>query len=72
MGNWVNLAERINLFEDFVAFGGVCRPWRLVAVKENFNGSLQIPWIMLSEEDNIHDHNELRFVSLTKGATRST
>ncbi|GFS37157.1 hypothetical protein Acr_00g0050270 [Actinidia rufa] len=80
MGNWANLnedvfvhlAKRINLFEDFIAFGGVCRSWRLVAVKENFNGSPQIAWLMLVEEDNIHGHDERHFSSLTKSRPKTT
>lgn len=54
MGNWselqedllVLIAKRIAQFEDFVSFGGVCRSWRLVAVKKNFKASQQIPWLI--------------------------
>ncbi|KAH7841766.1 hypothetical protein Vadar_034089 [Vaccinium darrowii] len=47
MGNWselqedllVLIAKQIAVFKDFVSFGGVCRSWRLVAVKQNFKVS---------------------------------
>ncbi|KAF7151701.1 hypothetical protein RHSIM_Rhsim02G0222900 [Rhododendron simsii] len=82
MGNWaqlleellVGVAERIPLMEDLIAFGGVCRSWRSVATKQqNFKGSQQVPWLMLSEEEEeneqgkVKDTDERRFVSLTKG-----
>lgn len=76
MGNWaelledllVGIAKRIPVFEDFVAFGGVCRSWRSVAIKQNFKGSQQIPWLMLAEEEGEEEKaNERRIVSLTKG-----
>ncbi|GFZ01345.1 hypothetical protein Acr_14g0009800 [Actinidia rufa] len=70
MADWAKLlpdilsliARRIHLFEDFIAFRGVCKPWRAVAVKKNFNGPQQIPWLMLAEDDN---SDQRRFVNLT-------
>ncbi|KAH7841665.1 hypothetical protein Vadar_032841 [Vaccinium darrowii] len=75
MGNWaelledllVGIAKRIPVFEDFVAFGGVCRSWRSVAIKQNFKGSQQPPWLMLAEEEGEEKANERRIVSLRKG-----
>ncbi|KAI8558672.1 hypothetical protein RHMOL_Rhmol04G0115000 [Rhododendron molle] len=75
MGNWaelladllISIAKRIPVLEDFVAFGGVCRSWRFVAINHNFKGSQQIPWLMLSEQEGEEKMNERRIVSLTKG-----
>ncbi|XP_058211427.1 putative F-box protein At5g55150 [Rhododendron vialii] len=75
MGNWaelledllVGIAKQIPALEDFVAFGGVCRSWRLVAIKHNFKGSQQTPWLMLSEQEGEENTSERRIVSLTKG-----
>ncbi|XP_058203104.1 putative F-box protein At1g65770 [Rhododendron vialii] len=72
MGNWAELpedilvliAKRITLFEDFLFFSGVCRSWRSVAVNDNFKGSEQIPWLMLSNKDK---PDERQFVSMRKG-----
>lgn len=86
MANWAELvqdlliliARRIDFVEDFSAFGRVCRSWRSVAVKENFKGSQQIPWLMLAEEEEEEEEGEggdknnravngRRFVSITEG-----
>ncbi|KAH7833365.1 hypothetical protein Vadar_005553 [Vaccinium darrowii] len=73
------IARRVDFVEDFAAFGRVCRSWRLVAVKENFKGSQQIPWLMLAEEEEEEEEegegddknnravNGRRFVSITEG-----
>lgn len=60
MANWAELnqdlliliAKRVRFLEDFSIFGRVCRSWRSVAVKKNFKGSQQVPWLMLAEETN--------------------
>lgn len=87
MANWAELqqdlliliARRIDFVEDFAAFRKVCRSWRSVAVKENFKGSQQIPWLMLAEEEEEEEDegergkkdygavNGRRFVSMTEG-----
>ncbi|THF99262.1 hypothetical protein TEA_017099 [Camellia sinensis var. sinensis] len=64
----VLIAKRIDVVEDYVAFGGVCKSWQVAAVKENFNErgwSHQIPWLMLAQEE---EEEERRFVSLRKGS----
>ncbi|KAH7840711.1 hypothetical protein Vadar_020545 [Vaccinium darrowii] len=58
VANWAELqqelltliAKRVDFLEDFSAFRRVCRSWRSVAVKENFKGSEQLPWLMLTQE----------------------
>ncbi|CAL5361572.1 unnamed protein product [Camellia sinensis] len=83
MGNWAEIVpdvlilivNRVDSFEDFVAFGGVCTSWRSVAVKQNFNtSSPQLPWLMLSEKEEEEEeeeegiNNNMReFFSLSKG-----
>ncbi|KAH7840777.1 hypothetical protein Vadar_021439 [Vaccinium darrowii] len=70
--NWANLqldlltliAKKVNFLEDFSAFRRVCRSWRSVAVKENFKGSQQLPWLMLAEENNTDYRG---FVTATDG-----
>ncbi|KAF7150964.1 hypothetical protein RHSIM_Rhsim02G0225200 [Rhododendron simsii] len=77
MGNWAELPEdllvltanKITLFEDFLSFSGVCRSWRSVAINDNFKGSEQIPWLMLSDKDK---PDERQFVSLRKGGVIRT
>ncbi|KAH7840766.1 hypothetical protein Vadar_021312 [Vaccinium darrowii] len=83
MVNWAELnqdllsliGKKLDFREDFNAFGRVCKSWRSVAVKENFRGSQQIPWLMLAEaeEEEKGDKNnsatadERRFVSVKGG-----
>ncbi|XP_058203098.1 F-box protein SKIP23-like [Rhododendron vialii] len=77
MRNWAELPEdllvltanKITLFEDFLSFSGVCRSWRSVAINDNFKGSEQIPWLMLSDKDK---PDERKFVSLRKGGVIRT
>ncbi|XP_058203102.1 uncharacterized protein LOC131317581 [Rhododendron vialii] len=77
MGNWAELpedllvltAKKITLFKDFLSFSGVCRSWRSVAINDNFKGSEQIPWLMLSDRDK---PDERQFVSLRKGSVIRT
>ncbi|KAF8412280.1 hypothetical protein HHK36_000241 [Tetracentron sinense] len=72
MSNWSELpndllgliAKRVIIYEDFVAFGGVCNSWRSVAVRQNFTPSPQLPWLMLPEQKN---SNNRAFFSLSKG-----
>ncbi|KAF8412279.1 hypothetical protein HHK36_000240 [Tetracentron sinense] len=72
MANWSELpndllgliAQRVIIYEDFVAFGGVCKSWRSVAVKQNFTPSPQLPWLMLPEQKNSDTRT---FFSLSKG-----
>ncbi|KAF5938646.1 hypothetical protein HYC85_022905 [Camellia sinensis] len=67
----VLIAKRIDVVEDYVAFGGVCKSWQVAAVKENFNErgwSHQIPWLMLAQEEEEEEEEERRFVSLRKGS----
>ncbi|KAH7833493.1 hypothetical protein Vadar_006889 [Vaccinium darrowii] len=66
MANWAELvqdlliliARRVDFVEDFAVFSRVCRSWRSVAVKENFKGSQQIPWLMLAEEEEEEEEGE--------------
>ncbi|KAI8569492.1 hypothetical protein RHMOL_Rhmol02G0283300 [Rhododendron molle] len=60
----IHIAERVDFLEDFLSFGRVYRSWRSVAVKENFKGTQQLPWLMLAEDDN-SDYR--RFVSAPEG-----
>ncbi|KAK3200007.1 hypothetical protein Dsin_023422 [Dipteronia sinensis] len=76
MANWADLelgllteiARKIELHEDFVAFRRVCISWRSVAVIENFtNKSNQIPWLMLPHKIN---SNLWDLFSISKGTHR--
>ncbi|KAL3498807.1 hypothetical protein ACH5RR_041539 [Cinchona calisaya] len=73
MGDWsqlipdllVSIARRIQLVEDFVAFGGVCSSWRAAATKDNFVKSWPtVPLLMLAEEKDCEDRE---FYSLSRG-----
>ncbi|KAH7840352.1 hypothetical protein Vadar_015841 [Vaccinium darrowii] len=72
MANWAELhqdililiAKTVHFWEDFSVFRRVCRSWRSVAVKKNFKGCPQFPWLMLAEENNT-DYRGL--VSPTEG-----
>ncbi|KAK2989090.1 hypothetical protein RJ640_018879 [Escallonia rubra] len=64
----VYIAEKFNLFEDFVALGGVCKAWRSAATKENFSCRPQIPWLMLAQRE---DSDVRGFYSLSKGMIRT-
>ncbi|KAK2989935.1 hypothetical protein RJ640_013859 [Escallonia rubra] len=59
----VNIAEKVALFEDFVALRGVCKSWRSAAAKGNFSNRPQIPWLMLVAKEG-SDVRE--FYSLSK------
>ncbi|TXG50461.1 hypothetical protein EZV62_022985 [Acer yangbiense] len=64
------IARRIKLPEDFVAFSGVCSSWRSAASnKKNFRfSSSLVPWLMLPPKE---EGNDLRsFFSLSKGMSR--
>ncbi|TXG67982.1 hypothetical protein EZV62_009257 [Acer yangbiense] len=76
MANWADLelgllteiARKVELHEDFVAFRRVCISWRSVAVIENFkNKSNQIPWLMLPPKIN---SNQWDLFSISKGTHR--
>ncbi|OIT31887.1 hypothetical protein A4A49_09271 [Nicotiana attenuata] len=50
----VLIARRLNLIEDYLSFGSVCKSWHVVVVatKCNFNSDLpRVPWLMLAEEE---------------------
>lgn len=58
--------------EDFVAFGLVCKAWRLAAAKENFTGGLihQVPYLLLYPiNTNIAANSVGKFYNLRKGKT---
>lgn len=61
------IATRIPLVEDFMAFRGVCASWRRAANKSKFvdNSRSKIPLLMLSETGEGVDDRE--FYSLSKG-----
>ncbi|XP_009629323.1 putative F-box protein At5g55150 [Nicotiana tomentosiformis] len=64
----VLIARRLNLIEDYLSFGTVCKSWHVVVVatKCNFNSDLpRVPWLMLAEEDQEDDKSCCRkFFSL--------
>ncbi|KAL7188913.1 hypothetical protein ACSBR1_038719 [Camellia fascicularis] len=71
MGKWAELisdvlvliAKQIDVVEDYVAFGGVCKSWQVAAVKENFNErgwSHQILWLMLAQEGEEEEDGQLK------------
>ncbi|KAH7841459.1 hypothetical protein Vadar_030168 [Vaccinium darrowii] len=74
MKNWAELQEdlltqivkRVDFLEDYSAFRRICRSWRSVAVKENFKGSQQLPWLMLTEE-GMKPWDYRRLFSATEG-----
>ncbi|XP_004236020.1 F-box protein At2g26160 [Solanum lycopersicum] len=61
----VSIGRCLNLIEDYLNFGSVCKSWHSVATKNNFNNDLtRAPWLMLAEEED----NEVRkFFSLYNG-----
>ncbi|KAH0762737.1 hypothetical protein KY290_018810 [Solanum tuberosum] len=61
----VSIGRCLNLIEDYLNFGCVCKSWHSVATKNNFNNDLsRAPWQMLAEEED----NEVRkFFSLYNG-----
>ncbi|XP_060212960.1 F-box protein At2g26160-like [Lycium barbarum] len=62
----VLIRRRINLIEDFLNFGIVCKSWHSVPTKNNFNSDLpRIPWLMLAEEEE--DKDCRKFFSLYNG-----
>ncbi|KAF3615453.1 putative E3 ubiquitin-protein ligase UBR7-like [Capsicum annuum] len=62
----VLIVRRINLIEDYLNFGTVCKSWHSVITKENFNSDLpRVPWLMLAEDE---DYKACRkFFSLYNG-----
>ncbi|XP_049362060.1 F-box/kelch-repeat protein At1g57790-like [Solanum verrucosum] len=59
----VNIANRVKVIEDFIAFRAVCTSWRISTIKEDFDVLLpQVPLLMLGAKDE--DYRE--FYSLTK------
>ncbi|CAN4077575.1 unnamed protein product [Withania somnifera] len=62
----VTIVKRVNLIEDYLNFGTVCKSWHSVATKENFNSNLpRAPWLMLAEDENDNIHR--KFYSLYNG-----
>ncbi|XP_060206837.1 probable F-box protein At1g65740 [Lycium barbarum] len=62
----VLIVRRLNLIEDYLNFGTVCKSWHFVATKENFNSNLpRVPWLMLAEEE--YDNTCRKFFSLCNG-----
>ncbi|TXG50697.1 hypothetical protein EZV62_023221 [Acer yangbiense] len=61
----VEIAKRIRMPEDFVAFRGVCTSWRSAATKDNFMfRNCPVPLLMLVPKKDSH---VLEFYNLTKG-----
>ncbi|KAH0690386.1 hypothetical protein KY290_018621 [Solanum tuberosum] len=61
----VLIARRLNLIEDYLNFGTVCKSWHSVPTKNNFNNYLyRAPWLMLAEED---ENSIRKFFSLYNG-----
>ncbi|KAL6180920.1 hypothetical protein ACLB2K_047578 [Fragaria x ananassa] len=80
MANWsglyldvlVSIANRMDFVEDFIAFGLVCKPWRLAAARENFTGGLtyQVPWLLLHPTKNsVAGNSVCEFYNKRKGKT---
>lgn len=76
MADWAELhkdllafiAKRLGFLEDFISFARVCKSWRSVAVKSNFNGSLKTPWLLLAEEQGVDTASDYRrLLSTTNG-----
>ncbi|KAH0698420.1 probable F-box protein At1g65740 [Solanum tuberosum] len=62
----VLVVKRVNLIEDYLSFGTVCKSWHSVATKDNFNSDLpRVPWLMLAEEED--DDTCRKFFSLENG-----
>ncbi|XP_055821697.1 putative F-box protein At5g55150 [Solanum dulcamara] len=62
----VLVVRHINLIEDYLNFGTVCKSWHSVATKDNFNSELvRVPWLMLAEEED--DDTCRKFFSLSNG-----
>uniref|UniRef100_M1AW13 Ubiquitin-protein ligase n=3 Tax=Solanum tuberosum TaxID=4113 RepID=M1AW13_SOLTU len=62
----VLVVKRINLIEDYLSFGTVCKSWHSLATKDNFNSDLpRVPWLMLAEEED--DDTCRKFFSLENG-----
>ncbi|KAH0690397.1 hypothetical protein KY290_018632 [Solanum tuberosum] len=76
MSNWselqydplVLIVKRINLIEDYLNFGAVCKSWLCAATKDNFNSDLpRIPWLMLAEDQEDKDNSCRKFFRLYNG-----
>lgn len=62
----VLVVRHINLIEDYLNFGTVCKSWHSVATKDNFSSELpRVPWLMLAEEED--DDTCRKFFSLSNG-----
>lgn len=64
----VLIARRLNLIEDYLNFGTVCKSWHSVSTKDNFNNYLcRAPWLMLAEEEDDDGNSIRKFFSLYNG-----
>ncbi|KAH0690785.1 hypothetical protein KY285_017985 [Solanum tuberosum] len=61
----VSIGRCLNLIEDYLNFGCVCKSWHSVATKTNFSNDLsRAPWLMLAEEEG---NSVRKFFSLYNG-----
>ncbi|PHU28150.1 hypothetical protein BC332_00243 [Capsicum chinense] len=65
----VLIVRRLNLIEDFLNIGTVCKSWHSVAIKDNFNSDLpRAPWLMIDDEEEEEDGTTCKkFFSLYNG-----
>ncbi|PIA65127.1 hypothetical protein AQUCO_00100553v1 [Aquilegia coerulea] len=59
------IADKLLHTKDFILFGAVCRSWRSIYSENKHTRSHQLPFLMLSSEDNT-DNQTRSFYSLTE------